>query len=130
MRERKIDTPLTINYSYHVCFYILAPPFVQSISPQTISESITRPIVLEFNISGDVPPVSLDNIRWTFNDIELMEDIGGRITFSENRLSLTITNLNLSDEGVYTLTATNPAGSSSASIFLDVQGNTHKFILI
>ena len=74
----------------------------------------------------DSPLVLVESIRWTFNDVELVEDIGGRITFSKNRLSLTITNLNLSDEGVYTLTATNPAGSSSENIFLDVQGNTHK----
>ena len=74
----------------------------------------------------DSPLVLVESIRWTFNDVELVEDIGGRITFSDNRLSLTITNLNLSDEGVYTLTATNPAGSSSENIFLDVQGNTHK----
>ena len=74
----------------------------------------------------DSPLVLVESIRWTFNDVELVEDIGGRITFSDNRLSLTITNLNLSDEGVYTLTATNPAGSSSENIFLDVQGNTNK----
>ena len=87
---------------------------------------LNEPVTLQFSIMGDSPLVLVESIRWTFKDIELVEDIGGRIMFSENRLSLTITNLNLSDEGVYTLTATNPAGSSSESIFLDVEGNTHK----
>lgn len=45
----------------------------------------------------------------------------GRGFFSGNRHSLTIHNLSLTDEGTYILVATNPAGTSQASLYLDVE---------
>ena len=106
--------------------FIIGAPVVTSNLTSGVIGLLNESITLQFSIIYDSPLVLVESIRWTFNDVELVEDIGGRITFSDNRLSLTITNLNLSDEGVYTLTATNPAGSSSENIFLDVQGNTNK----
>ncbi len=45
-----------------------------------------------------------------------------RYFLSEDLLSLTIFPVSLHDEGRYTLTASNPAGSHSASIQLTVYG--------
>ena len=78
-------------------------------------------ITLIFTITEDNPPVVLDEIQWLFNGTVL--SAGNRVSFSMDRRSVTITQLQvLLDEGIYTLIATNPAGTTSASIFLNVQG--------
>ncbi len=43
--------------------------------------------------------------------------------FSEDLLSVTISRIFLSDEGWYTIIASNPAGTDSASVHLTVYGN-------
>ena len=78
-------------------------------------------IRLQFVIEDANPPVLPEDIQWTFAGADLRED-GEHVVFSADRLSVTITNLSLSDEGDYSLTARNPAGSDSASIIVDIQG--------
>ena len=80
-------------------------------------------MTLQFNITQDHPPVTPDGIVWTFNGTKLNFNNSSRLTFSADRRSLTISRLNLSDEGLFTMTASNPAGSDTASIFVDVEGN-------
>ena len=80
-------------------------------------------MTLQFNITQDHPPVTPDDIVWTFNGTKLNFNNSSRLTFSADRRSLTISRLNLSDEGFFTMTASNPAGSDTASIFVDVEGN-------
>ena len=53
-------------------------------------------------------------------------DMGSEMTdieFSEDRLSLTFSELQYSNEGIYTVMVQNLAGTSYAQIRLDVQGN-------
>ena len=82
-------------------------------------------VTLQFSISDDLPPVKLFDIVWRFTPFgsSAMQLItsNGRYIFSDDMLSLTIGELIVSDEGSYTLEATTIAGSSSATIFLDVQ---------
>ena len=79
-------------------------------------------MTLHFNVTGDHPAVVPSGIRWEFNGSEIIDDGSGFIQFSDDRLSLTLSSLKLTDEGYYKMTATNPGGFNSASLYLDVQG--------
>ena len=80
-------------------------------------------IQMTFTVSRDLPLV--DNIRWfrytqrDSNRLEILEE--ERYMFSEDRLTLTIQSLNLSDSGIYTMEASNIVGTGNASVTLDVQ---------
>ena len=52
------------------------------------------------------------------------------IVFSDDRFSVTLSNLSLSDEGFYTITASNPAGSDMDSLFLDVEGKRLLLVIL
>ena len=81
-------------------------------------------ITLSFEVRCDIPLVELSSDDWRVvyvdqeGSLTLTED---RFTFSEDFTSLTIDPVVLTDEGTYTLTATNEAGTDSASIVLDVE---------
>ena len=83
-------------------------------------------VVLRFTISEDFPRVQISNIIWTFNGSVLnnltntLSDL--RYNFSDNLLNLQISLLQHRDEGVYTLTASNEAGTNSSSINLQIEG--------
>ncbi len=80
---------------------------------------------LGFTVSMDQPPVVSKHIHWSFTRAghEAMDIAGSvRQTFSLDKLTLTISDLNTGDEGTYTILASNQVGSSSATVFLDVQG--------
>ena len=114
-----------VNCAHVILHFIFAstttvPPKVTPVANETIG-LITMSVHLQFSIEEATPPVALEDIFWMFGDSELQED-GEHVMFSANRLSVTITNLSLSDGGVYSLTATNPAGSDSAHIMVEVQG--------
>ena len=94
---------------------------------QRISEAIsigvkTRNITLEFRISGDVPRVPLEGIHWYLQRDTTSEIIGdSRHVFSYDRRSLTLIDLELNDEGNYTMNATNIIGTGFDMIYLDVE---------
>ena len=81
----------------------------------------------EVNIGGDLmvtlvldalPLPGADNFTWTFNGVTLMPS--GRISFTVDTIQFT--GVDLSDGGVYMVTATNEAGSGSASFLLVING--------
>lgn len=49
-------------------------------------------------------------------------DIYSKLNFSVDKTGVTVGNLNLSDVGTFTLTATNEAGQRSASVQLIIHG--------
>ena len=89
-------------------------------------------VTLSFTISGASPEVQTGNIQWTFRDVNenfnipttsnatTLSNLMG--VFSGDRLSLTLSGLSNDFEGMYTLTATNEAGSDSAVVELVVEG--------
>ena len=84
-----------------------------------------RKFNITFNILNAQPQVNPDNIIWrrsvTNTGIQTINE-SDRFVFSNNRRSLEITNVMLSDIGRYMLTASNNGGSSSASIIINVLG--------
>ena len=99
---------------------ILGAPVVLSNLSSPVIGVIGRSTTLTFNIIEDNPIVIPDDIQWLLNDNEL--HAGGRISFSIYKRSIIISRLQLLDEGVYTLIASNAAGTSRSSIYLDVEG--------
>ena len=86
---------------------------------------LSSSVFLEFTITMDLPPVTEEDIQWSFvgvSGLPLYINASSRLSFSPDRLALAIPDLSYDDEGTYTLLATNLLGSGSASIFLDVQG--------
>ena len=85
-------------------------------------------ITISFVIKDAFPEVQSENIDWYFlsdatniqTPIRSADD--DRYTFDEDRVSLTITDLDRIDRGRYNITATNEAGVRSSSIYLDIHG--------
>ena len=82
-----------------------------------------RNITLNFSVIEDEPKVLPEFIHWFLSNGAGMKEITSdlRFNFSEDKYSLVITNLSLSDEGNYTVFATNIIGTGSAQVFLDVE---------
>ena len=90
-------------------------------------------VTLAFTISVASPEVQTESIQWTFTDVNMANFDLPTISnvanfsnltglFSDDRLSLTFMNLTNTFEGTYTMTATNEAGSASASLILVIEG--------
>lgn len=104
-------------------FPFSAPASISSVDNTSIvygivSDNITLKFVLT---DSGVPPLLPNDTQWIFNGIELLEE-ETNIIFSDDRLSLTLSNLTFANEGNYTIIITNPAGTDSATLFLDVEG--------
>ena len=107
------------------------PPTVQAVRGR-IGGIPERSVTLTFTISDASPEVQKENIQWTFRDLNGNSfNIPTNLTttfsslmgvFSSDRLSLTLSGLTNDFEGTYTMTATNEAGSDSATVELVVEG--------
>ena len=92
-------------------------------------------ISLSFIITEAYPPVQEDNITWTYinGTNEETLDVISELVNLEERFSITVENgiqtlniasLQLFDSGVYSLTASNEIGNSTATINLTVHGES------
>ena len=81
--------------------------------------------MITFAIEQDSPPVALDGIQWLFNDTQINDgsrSLSDRYTFSPDLLTLTISSVQHSDEGYYTMIATNAAGFDEDTVSLNIEG--------
>ena len=104
------------------------------IGNETVIGVQLRDVQMTFNVSRDLPLVVMEDIRWFFTQQGtntrkeiLSEDQPNHYAFTNNRLTLTITLLNLTDSGTYTVEASNIVGTGNATTILDVQS---KIILV
>ena len=110
-------------YSNYVIFP--APP---TVSASEASTQLTALIGFNTTISFSVkaaPLVTPSDIEWLFRDSsnEVTEILSTeRYSFSEDKLSLTISSIHEEHEGQFTLIATNVLGQDQASIQLVVDG--------
>ena len=118
---------MNCSISAHLLSFSLyaAVPVVTAVSSSPLIGAQNTSVTLQFSVSDDLPPVTSTNIVWRFTPVgsSVMQTItsDGRYIFSDDMLSFTIEALVATDEGSYNLEATTIAGSSSATIFLDVQ---------
>lgn len=108
--------------------------------PATVTPLVTSPIVgihgmmvtLIFSISNDDPLVQTENIRWerltSLNvPLDITESDDPHYQLANDRLSLTIVQLTDGQVGIYTLYATNEAGTRSNFVALVLQGMKHEY---
>ena len=82
-----------------------------------LHESVT----ISFTIANDFPKVKVDNIQWQVKPLR-NETFNLINSTSSNHLYLTISNVQLSNRGLYKMLAQNEAGIGEATIVLDVYG--------
>ena len=103
-------------------FLYLVTPTVQSVSNRVIG-LLNESVTISFTITNDFPKVKIDNIQWQVKPL-------GNETFilinstSTDCLSLTISNVQLSNRGSYKMLAQNEAAIGNATIVLDVYGKS------
>ena len=95
-----------------------AAPIVRPLTESPAIAELSSIVTLSFEVTDAIPPVQLSSMNWFFRNSSLNNP---RFYFSDDFTSLTIFPLNLSDEGIYTLTVSNVAGTASANIELDVE---------
>lgn len=121
-----------IQYDIDYVFLYIVPPRVLVISRDPVGV-VNRSVNITFLINDAFPLVKVDSIQWHFNYSSLLNNGSIPVTddhvFTPDLLTLTITNIQHSDRGPYSLTATNEAGTSTAQVYLEVEGNTHLIII-
>ena len=98
-----------------------------------------KSVTLTFAISDASPEVQTENIQWTFRDLNgnsfnipsnvlttTFSNLMG--VFSSDRLSLTLSGLTNDFEGTYTMTASNEAGSDSATVELVIESEWYPLL--
>ena len=108
---------------YHVviswtdCFIVTDQPEI-TVHPKAETEPEGENVTLFCNADGNPPPT----ISWTRNGSPVNTTINSRISFSEDKKNLTITDVNRTDSGEYRCVASNELGNdSSNNATLDVQ---------
>ena len=102
----------------------LVPPIVQSDGSSSLIAVINQSVTISFVVLNASPPVN--EIQWSFvssNEQYSLNNVDPeQYVFSPDSLSLTISIVEFSNEGNYSVTVSNPAGYSSATVNIDVQG--------
>lgn len=105
-------------------FFLVVPPKVSAIDSK-VTYTKGQDIQISFLIERAFPLVDASDITWIHNHMELNTsclDCEPRYNFSEGLITLNITNLQVSDDGNFTLGARNPAGYAEATTNLTVHG--------
>ena len=109
--------------------HIAIPPVVTAVSNDRAYLRNTTNVVLNFDLIDSTFPtcgLRFSNIQWIYTTEKGSEILNtsfpanSRYTFSDDLLSLTITNLQEADDGNYTMIAANDVGNSSATYNLAV----------
>ena len=131
-QETMLQTTELLSHLVPFCLSPSVLPTVQAVRGRIVGIQNMN-VTLSFTISDAFPEVQTGNIQWTFRGVNrsslniptdsttsTFSDLMG--VFSGDRLNLTLLGLNNDFEGIYTLTATNEAGSDSAVVDLVIEG--------
>lgn len=82
-------------------------------------------VTLRFQVEDASPDVLPERTFWSFQDTPLSSNLSDRFVYSVDRRSLTINDLTHEDEGVYSVTVINEAGTDSSEITLQIEGKNY-----
>ena len=115
-------------------FFLAAPPNIEPASGSDMQIAVNgKNSTIEFSITDDRPLVEMVNILWVYQKNltsiaiswppSFTKEFGKqRYYLSNDRRSLTIRDVQISDEGYYTLIANNSVGKRNNTILLLVHG--------
>ena len=115
----------------HKFYANTVPPKVIA-AQANIVQVINSNVVIQFSIMDAAPPVQIEGIHWNFTTSSGMTrpvTNTTTISFSFDRLTLTINNAQPSHIGSYMITVSNPAGSSTGSVQLSILGKWHTILI-
>ena len=125
-----IPTNILVDFNYNY----LVPPSLRSPLGNSILGIVTNTITLSLVVDNASPPVRPSNIVWWFkpfsSNTSLTIETGSQYSFSQDRLSLTITYLTHDNEGFYIVMATNEAGYDSIQLTLNIEGLCDNYKII
>ena len=98
------------------------PPSVLPVSNNVIG-LLNESITIAFTVTDIVSPVNLLKIQWQVKPLN-SETFRSINPTSPDRLSLTISNVQLSNRGMYIMSAENEAGTDEATVTVDVFGKS------
>ena len=121
-----VSTDLFLRCTCIHYIFFTVPPRVSAVERSPSIALWGKNFAIKFSISGDRPKVVLEDIIWKFkssvNGKTEVINANSRLNFSDDRETLEINSVQLTDAGTYSFTASNSAGSSSASIAINVLG--------
>ena len=104
----------------HLSFLYTAAPVIDPISPNTMTVHAGTPLTLSCTSRGSPP----DTFTWRKDNGPVLQSTTTPVTYNDNsavfRADYSIDSVTTSDSGTYTCTVTNPIGSDSATITVDV----------
>ena len=103
---------------YH-CTAVVAPVLKPVMDKLKVERNST--VTISFLLLEAYPPILADATVW-FKDNKSIEYTSNKYSVSNDVLSLTVHNIEVSDEGTYTINVTNGVTSTSASITMEVFG--------
>ena len=110
-------------------FFLPVPANITAVTVSPVRGVEGQNTVLTFKITNDDPLVNVSNIRWTFTNVHRVIDITDlsdpHYKLINERRSLRITQLTTAHQGIYTLFATNEAGTRSNSITVFIEGTVN-----
>ncbi len=109
-----------------ICISLVPPTITPNDDNYAVTAVKDYEYTISFNIMDDFPKVKPENIYWEFGSdatgtTTLITD-NSLLHLSEDQLSLNFEDIELTDRGNYTITATNEAGKRSSTINMNVHG--------
>ena len=117
-RSESLD--LYISSLNHLSSLYTAAPVIDHISPNTMTVNVGDPLTLSCTSRGSPP----DTFTWRKDNGPVLQSTTTPVTYNNNsavfRASYSIDSVTTSDSGTYTCNVTNPIGSDSAVITVNI----------
>ena len=102
-------------------YLCLALPMV-TFTDDLVIAKVGANLSIQVNITHDYPVIVPSGIRWFYKNVEIIFLNTNKYTLTDDRRTLTIQTLQITNKGSYTVVVSNVVGSVVSTIQVDVQG--------